>query len=725
MREFRLLFKEDGSITILCALLMSVLVLFFTVLLDLSRILVLHNTSENQLRLAMTSVLSAYDKQLYERYGLFGRGGTNSLTLLKEILAGNQNSAYELESEHKPFNLVSKQFSNIEIMEEAFLGQHDVFERQLITEMKYKAPIDFVLELLEEWLSLSNAVDSSQQLTKVLDEIEDLFHEREQLLEKALKAQKELGKYMQSSKYYQLITNQLLSVIEGYPSYTDYVRFEANLEEEEESKYEMQIISYLSRVQRTVNEIETMESSTLDGVLQKEEQINGFIRQAAALNNTIKIKYEQHQLKKTTSQSMQEDVLQLPQEWDELDIGSEDIVRDPAWFTAYISAIDEQVNLFMGITTEAGSVAATVYSEANYPPLEQSVSRGIYHEMISSHQNLKATLQSYIRNYDNPARLIQVWESDMTNSREVKAKLEEGEKQFKELLKEYDSISSLFTMKDHSEKARGDYKQVEQNYKLNVKINAAIEDEKEQTKEEQKTGRKKALATLTDLKALLHKLEDSMVSLRDHVYINEYSLHHFTYFPMGDISDELQHQSIGAELSQFSKQQVEYIIYGKYEPMQNVLLSSSEIFAIRFAIRTIEGFIANRYLTNPLLILSAAVIHGMRLAISDMVDLVNKGFTTLSRYIPVEVSYKNYLRLILLLHSGSKEHRLSRMIATIEHERGYSLMAVPTGVSGRATSSVQLWSPPGVSHLLNALASKDQLMRGNVYEATQIIGVSY
>jgi len=227
------------------------------------------------------------------------------------------------------------------------------------------------------------------------------------------------------------------------------------------------------------------------------------------------------------------------------------------------------------------------------------------------------------------------------------------------------------------------------------------------------------------LNGLLQKLEGSMVTIRDHIFINEYAMQHFSYFPMGDLADELELKSIGPELLQFSEQQVEYIIYGQYEPLQNVLLASGEIFAFRFAIRTIEGIIANRYLTNPLLMISAAVLHGIKLAISDMLDLLHKGHTKLSHYAPIDVTYKNYLRLILLLHFGSKERRLSRMIAAIEQERGYPLLQVPTALTGRATATIQLWSAPGISHLLGSLVSNDHVMRGNKYEATQFIGLSY
>lgn len=70
-----LLFREDGAVTIFSVIVLSSLLLFFSLLIDYARIAALHKLTEDAVRSSVRSVLSAYDSALYERYGLFGRGG--------------------------------------------------------------------------------------------------------------------------------------------------------------------------------------------------------------------------------------------------------------------------------------------------------------------------------------------------------------------------------------------------------------------------------------------------------------------------------------------------------------------------------------------------------------------------------------------------------------------------------------------------------------------------
>jgi hypothetical protein len=138
-----------------------------------------------------------------------------------------------------------------------------------------------------------------------------------------------------------------------------------------------------------------------------------------------------------------------------------------------------------------------------------------------------------------------------------------------------------------------------------------------------------------------------------------------------------------------------------------------------------EGLIESRSLGHPLLILSAAIIYGLEHTILDMLSFAQKGTAPLSKYVKVELSYKDYLRLFMLLHGGSQEQRLARMIAVIEQNCGITLAEVPSGVTGEATVSMQLWFLPGVMKLLNRGQSMGGRVVGNRYEAFHLAGHSY
>src|SRR5690606_22998345 len=160
-------------------------------------------------------------------------------------------------------------------------------------------------------------------------------------------------------------------------------------------------------------------------------------------------------------------------------------------------------------TVEVGAIAASLIHEVNHPPLDAAASKGIYNELIRSHQKIEEIINNYDQNYDQPGFIIQQWEEEMSKSREVKEQLAEGEKQFKELLNEYEAISSLFNMKEEYEVAVAEYKEVEKKYNFNIKVNSEIHDFEQVSKSDQKTGRKRALSSLTMLNGLLQKLEGS------------------------------------------------------------------------------------------------------------------------------------------------------------------------------------------------------------------------
>lgn len=80
-----------------------------------------------------------------------------------------------------------------------------------------------------------------------------------------------------------------------------------------------------------------------------------------------------------------------------------------------------------------------------------------------------------------------------------------------------------------------------------------------------------------------------------------------------------------------------------------------EIFALRLAVRTMEGLIEKAGMGNPLVVLAAALLYGIEQAIQDMIQLCTKGEIPLSKYMTAQLSYRDYLRLFLLLHGEGKK----------------------------------------------------------------------
>jgi hypothetical protein len=77
------------------------------------------------------------------------------------------------------------------------------------------------------------------------------------------------------------------------------------------------------------------------------------------------------------------------------------------------------------------------------------------------------------------------------------------------------------------------------------------------------------------------------------------------------------------------------------------------------------------------------------------------------------------------MHGADDGASLARMIAVIEQNIGSTLSAVPSGVTGETTVSMELWFIPGLIRTLGAVGILEGKVVGNRYETTQTMGWSY
>lgn len=140
----------------------------------------------------------------------------------------------------------------------------------------------------------------------------------------------------------------------------------------------------------------------------------------------------------------------------------------------------------------------------------------------------------------------------------------------------------------------------------------------------------------------------------------------------------------------------------------------AEIFAMRLSIRTMEGFIEKATLGNPLAVLAAALLYGIQHAIQDMLQLCEKDAIPLSKYMPAQLTYRDHLRLFMIMHGGG-EVQLSRMLALIQLNTGINPEERNTYVSSDIKLQMQLWFLPGVVKMLNYTAAFPGEVQGNKY----------
>lgn len=707
------------------------------VLLDYSRILLFHRTTESAAMLSIQSVLSAYDEQIYKKYGLFGRGGTDSKELFQRSIAANHEAIISPFSMQKAFDLATVAVGESSIITDHYLGEHDVFARQVLEEMKYKAPIEFTLEFVEKWLPLSDAVSQAENMMDAMNRLEDLFLEREQLLENALELQQLLSNQLQVSNYYSYATSKLNGVVNGYSGYLGWIKDKAEiirqlddqtLSEEDRAELENKKVRYETQISSYLNSFHQLEnfSNLYQGELKttSEQLVNSIISNietSSALNHTIKIQYELYlNMEKQNNGSGDE----LSELLGSLTFDEEGLVREEQFFKDYKAAIQKhQIDLVTYIN-HTQEVINQLSTSINTPSSHSnsSAKQAQLNQLLTQNESL---LKQYELDYYSPGTIVAYWREQVTSTKQIKEQMMKDEQMFKEELSGLASITDLLQNKEKLAEYRDSYKELEQLYSTNYRINQdSDEDHISGSDIDQSTGRIQAQAATSQLKSLLGMMDNNFsVSARDHVYISEYILNRYEHFPMGKL--ENNEATLDADLLDYSNQEVEFIIYGVFEPLENVLLAFGEIFAFRFAIRTIEGLIANRALGNPLLIFSAAVLQGVRGAFLDMKQLINKGYTELSKYVPIQIDYSQYLRLFLFVHAGGKEKRLSRMIAIIEKKLSITLLSVPTAITGQVTTSMRLLSLPGIANVVGAMLPMESRIRGDIYEKTDIVAVSY
>ncbi|MNI42636.1 hypothetical protein D3C73_969360 [compost metagenome] len=220
---------------------------------------------------------------------------------------------------------------------------------------------------------------------------------------------------------------------------------------------------------------------------------------------------------------------------------------------------------------------------------------------------------------------------------------------------------------------------------------------------------------------------------RDRLFQTEYSALYFPHFDLSLLLDTASASgsggagnittALGEQLDPHA-QELEYILYGFHNPTGNVAAAYGEIFALRLAIRTMEGFIANAELTNPLAILAAALLYGVEQAVQDMLQLCKTGEVPLSKYLPAKLDYRDYLRLFLLLH-GSGNVQLSRMLALIRLNTGINPDDKFTYASAEIRMGLRLWFLPGVVKLLDYSAALPGEVEDKVYYRSVQADFSY
>ncbi|WMT39941.1 hypothetical protein RE628_21730 [Paenibacillus sp. D2_2] len=159
---------------------------FVSIFIDFARMAALQAKTEMMTHSASRSVLSSYDPQLVEQYGLFAFGNTDANYIMSKVLQDQMDLSKR--SDDIPLMKARLDSSTVELLRP--IGTYEVFEQQIREEMKYKAPIDFAIEIINRFKPMSKVMKEASNTVDLLSKLQKLYDQREAKLDEMLEKQR-------------------------------------------------------------------------------------------------------------------------------------------------------------------------------------------------------------------------------------------------------------------------------------------------------------------------------------------------------------------------------------------------------------------------------------------------------------------------------------------------------------------------------------------------------
>lgn len=741
-----LCFSARGSVSVFLMMIFASIFTFMAVFIDYARIAAVQMHTEQLAKASMRSVMSAFDPELHEKYGLFAFGESDGNEMMASLL---RDSLHMQSGRGAAFHLLDTRLDTQSVAFSRELGQYAIFERQILEEMKYKAPIDFTLEVVNRFKPMSAAMKEASNTTDLLARLGKLFDKREALIDEIVNEMKEAGKkarqvagYIAGSGGLDLSDRTIGSISTAADiaaQYADYAykrSYDANLDEDEPKRYVWETALYeyeasqlTGQMTRAAGQAENRHRQMADKLPAKFDRIrelNDEMKQviAAADSNPNNAKYEKVEDSDTPPAGIPAVPADISETVKRIRSSAEELILPDSFFDEFRSETERQSALFASVATavdrfqsHAADALSDFIGNAGAGSLKQSV------------REMKKEFDKYASDYDPDsgrtivARTAEI-ERHRSSERERKNLENKGKQQLKQAKNLIDNIAKL---KDRAKAQMENYNRLEQYYDANRAFNEQSGgEEAKQVGVSQDPG-DAGKESMSMMDGLFGGMSDMLAELRDEFYRNEYAVHQFRSFDPAKLKhlfassqpDDALINTLGV-----NNQELEYILYGFHNPGGNLAAAYGEIFGMRLAIRTMEGLAENARMGHPLLVLAAALLYGIEHAIADLLELVNKGSLTLSKYVPIKLTYKDHMRMFLMLHTDNGK-TMSRMLALIQFNTGANPAEKPTYVRGEVRTSIRLWFMPGMMRMLGYVGLLHGEVENNRYYATKKAAFSY
>lgn len=719
--------KTEGSVSIFLIMVLAFVFLFTAVLIDYARIAAFNVQEERLARASVRSVMSSYDVELREKYGLFAFGESDGDMLLSRVLNDNMHKSGRSDA----FNLVPFALESSSLQWSRPLGSYDVIGRQILEEMKYKAPVDFALELAGKFKPMSGVMAEASRATELLSKLQPLYDEREEALDLMLEQRSQAAE--SGRRLLQWIMNppgesispsslgSMQSAADIPAQYSDYLgKYYDDLyrDSKKPAKYTYQLSLYRSRTTEMLSQLPALLTAFRVDHERSMEGAKEALKKAQQLNDEMRNILEQSRMEGV-------DLSNDPaNDWD-IPASSGEISSDP------LKKLREQEDALILSSTDLSQMENSISTQQSaYKAIEPIVAgmSGVLYEALSeygdSYQMISSVLEAsrvvnnYLQNYGKKGSIIVSDLALIEQHRSSDKERKQLEREAKSKLGEAKALLNKIRMMGNGvTDSLKSYQTLRQYYEENIAFNKELVSDPLVKSEVSTNPYTAGSSAMEDMDGIYEAMSGIMGGARDRLFQTEYSALYFQHFDVSKLATLAQGSEGTAELTDQLKpqaQELEYILYGSHNPAGNVAAAYAEIFVMRLSIRTMEGFIEKASLGNPLAVLAAALLYGIQQAIQDMLLLCEKDSIPLSKYFPAQLTYRDHLRLFMMLHGGGNV-QLSRMLALIRLNTGINPDERSTYVSSNIKLGMRLWFLPGVVKLLDYSAGYSGEVQGSTY----------
>ncbi|WP_146767138.1 hypothetical protein [Paenibacillus sp. YN15] len=715
----------NGSASVYLMIVLVPIFLFQALFADLIRLQLAQRENELALKAALRSVMSRYDRTL-AGYGLFGLRWEESgsvplyLDYLNRNLAGGEGYRYlDLQMEQSG--------SGIEPV--YTLANPEVLKRQIVQEMKLKAPVEFITELLDKFQKskADQAMSQAKLYSDSMRELEKLHWKREEALDKAWEKAQAMLEHVEgagatlSSNLTRLTAlagqigdrteEQVLAAVSDaertIQSLNERIRqlqqsmlalsmAMASLTGQEGPGAAESLMSAMSAVQNELNAASTLLSEQ-SANLAKLKQTLADMAEYALLFASSK------QLVSATEQKLDTDYRALGAALDQAEELQGKWLAELERYRA-ASTADSQLSenlllmtsaydmaYFSRYKTEAARIPAALHGLALRWAEQAWWNTSQWSKVAEELQELSAFSASF-----KSSRASLEAERQARNDAARNEEEQERQKIGNSLAEIRKAVTGCSTGSGEIAlyAKLGGPDSLAAKYSAYSKLAAAPPG----------VNRPAAEAdTSVDLGMdIIGKFSGFLAGLRDELFINEYALDKFNYRTWGKgeaaPNEGLARSKPGEH--PLVRQEAEYLLYGFNSCDLNLGAAYGEMFLLFLGIRTAEALMEPSSgaagAVAPLVALLKAAAEGAVRAVQDMHTLTGGGAVSLFQKLGAfKVTYKDMLRVIFMLHPNQTSV-LIRMQALLELNTGVDLTRTTTYVQGTSAASVNMWFLPGV-----------------------------